>query len=88
MSDSKPCEVCGVEVSFRLAIFAHAIDPETGEVKWVCMSCRAKMIPADQCDTCHEWKPRATGQAYRATDVGGMQVEVFWECKDCSGEAA
>jgi len=83
MSDRKPCEVCGVEVPFSHAIFAHAIDPETGEVKWVCLICRAKMTPADQCDACRQWKPRKGGRTVYAQDAAGEAVEVFWECAGC-----
>ena len=84
MSDSKPCEVCEAPVPFSHAIFAHAIDPETGEVKWVCLSCRAKMIPADQCDACRQWKPRKGGQPVYAQDAAGDLQEVIWLCCDCA----
>lgn len=54
--DSKPC---GVEVPFRQAIMAQALEKITGRVLWVCHACRQRpdMIPADRCEICDEWKP-------------------------------
>jgi ribosome-binding protein aMBF1 (putative translation factor) len=83
--DSKPCELCGVEIPFKQSIVAHAIERSTGKVLWVCSECRQQpdMIPADQCDLCQEWKPREGGQAAEAENARGESVEGFWACEGC-----
>ena len=87
MRDSKPCELCGVEVPFRQAIVAQAIEKSTGRVLWVCLECRqrADMTPADQCDVCRKWKPRQGGQAAHADNSRDESVEVSWICRECAG---
>lgn len=87
MREGMPCDICGTEVPFSQATSAHAIEEGPGKVRWLCSSCRQRpgMTPADQCDSCREWKPRKGGRPVYATDAMGEDQEVLWLCQECAG---
>ena len=86
MVEGKPCDICGTEVPFKVAIVSHAIEEKTKRVLWLCRECKRKpgMIPADECDQCKEWRPREGGRPMLAEDAAGDMVEVLWLCSDCA----
>lgn len=85
--DGQACERCGRFVPYSMAMLSHAIEREAGKVLWLCGDCRTSsdVVPADRCDVCGRWMPRAGGQAAFATDAAGFSVEVFWACAECKG---